>query len=228
MNTNDLKKTTKTSILKYITLLILICIAMLALYYNYDKIKSACDFHYDKKNVIKPEEVKHESKSYDTELDNQLTNPSPPIKYYHTIQNKGIIDEIINNKDKTIATALLAYRNYLFNINDMLFNFMQGTPYTMQIKKVRIIPLPQNVEAIITNLERYNMDYLLNPNINITRIFPLNSGIIEKFIIIDQLSNSITKSQANLKELILSGLNILNSFIYSEDLQNIFINNQVK
>jgi hypothetical protein len=117
---------------------------------------------------------------------------------------------------------LQAYRRFLFDINILVLNFFQDKVYTEQINEVNKVKLPENMKAILDSLNEYNAKFLINPNYQPQRIFPINSKLIEKFIRIEQESSS-AKEKKNLRAHIIENLESFIGFFYSDKLQQEFI-----
>ena len=119
---------------------------------------------------------------------------------------------------------LKSYRDFLLNINILVSNFFRDKEYTDQLNKIKNVKLPENIEPIFNSLNEYNEKFLISPNYQPKRIFPINSKLIEKFLKIEQESPS-AKEKKDLKAYIVQNLDNFISFFYSDKLQQEFIEN---
>ncbi|WP_342269565.1 hypothetical protein [Rickettsia endosymbiont of Orchestes rusci] len=107
------------------------------------------------------------------------------------------------------------YRNYLLNVNLLIFNFLQDQNYTKQLQAIEIISLPPEIKNILADLNRYNNNYLLGKIASTEKIFPVNYRWLEKFIKIEKKS-SAEKEKEQLHAAILEKLEFFINFFYSE------------
>lgn len=113
------------------------------------------------------------------------------------------------------------YRNYLYNVNDLIVRFLENKDFKMQINQLQTLELPAEITKIMLNMEHYRENYLDNSDEAI-RIFPTKGSWLEKFIKIEKKSD-ITIQKDKLKAEIISGLKLFTEYFYSEKLQQKFI-----
>lgn len=138
-----------------------------------------------------------------------ITTPSiatPSIATFYTPQ-------------KDIEVSFNDYRNYLFNINLLMLNFLQDKIYTQQIEKIVLTDLPQEIKNIIVDLLNYNEHYLLGSQIE--QISPTTFRWIEKFIKIEK--KPYNQDKKVLKQRIIENLEFFLNFFYSPQFQQKFI-----
>ena len=114
------------------------------------------------------------------------------------------------------------YRNYLANINSLLTNFLQDKVYSNQIAHARILSLPPAVDGILGLFEEYNVNYLVSPLQEYEKVFPVDHKILKKFIKIKKLTKA-SKEKKQLRASIISNLELFQEFMFSNELQKIFI-----
>ncbi|WP_341764006.1 hypothetical protein [Candidatus Tisiphia endosymbiont of Beris chalybata] len=123
---------------------------------------------------------------------------------------------------KSVSTFQNDYRNYLMTINLLTANFLQGKHYREQIYKIQEIELPPDIQNILEELLNYHEHYLFNNNAKIEKIFPLYTCWLEKFIKVER-TTLLHKDQEILKHRIMTQLDFLINYFYSQKFQQKFI-----
>lgn len=117
---------------------------------------------------------------------------------------------------------LNSYRLFLENVSKLLTKFEADQDYTIELEKLEKVKLPANIEKIITQLKLYNKQTANDSSI-ISEIEPFDSKLLAKFIKIKKLPSSI-KEQKQLRNKIREQLPLFTKYIYSSELQEIFMN----
>lgn len=114
------------------------------------------------------------------------------------------------------------YRVYLLNISNLISNFLQDKNYSSQIAYARMVSLPPSINEILELLEEYNINYLVTPSQQYENINFENYKFVKKFFKIKKLTRS-AKDKKQLHANITSNLELFQDYIYSNELQKIFI-----
>jgi|GEM_PF-5711468 len=114
------------------------------------------------------------------------------------------------------------YRAYLFNISSLISNFLQDKNYSSQIAYARMVSLPPSVNEVLELLEEYNINYLVTPAQAYENVFLENYKFVKKFFKVKKLTES-AKDKKRLQANITSNLELFQDYIYSSQLQKIFI-----
>lgn len=113
------------------------------------------------------------------------------------------------------------YRNYLYNVNDLIVKFLEDRDYQKQINQVQARELPSEITKILLSMEYYREHYLLE-SVDTVRVFPITGSWLEKFIKIKKKSD-LTIQKEKLKTEIISNLKLFTEYFYSEKLQQEFV-----
>lgn len=114
------------------------------------------------------------------------------------------------------------YRAYLFNISSLISNFLQDKNYSSQIAYARMVSLPPSVSEVLELLEEYNINYLVTPPQAYENVFLENYKLLKKFFKVKKLTES-AKDKKRLQANIINNLELFQDYIYSSQLQKIFI-----
>lgn len=138
-----------------------------------------------------------------TNLEEPLNAPEKPILVKNPIE--GISD----------------YRNYLYNVSDLIVRFIEDRDYQTQINQIQTIELPSEITKILLSMEYYREHYLTN-TVATVRVFPVANSWLEKFIKIEKKSD-ISIQKEELKAEITANLKLFMEYFYSEKLQQKFV-----
>lgn len=228
-NNQDIKKSNKK--LKSIVLVLLIT---MGLWFGVVLINDWF-VNYNNQRISKIEEIKDDEQ-------NTLSQASKIIDSHYSSTNKlatisdvttqseennilrNNIPQTHSNNNNSIDNVIHIgnYRNYLLNANHLLTNFIQGKVYSNQTAYLRMLSLPSQVEAILQLFEEYNVNYLINADEDYELVFSKDHSFVKKFITIKKKTD-FQKNREQLKKKIMENLEIFQDFIYSENLQKIFM-----
>jgi hypothetical protein len=221
---DKLKAKYKKSKTPTIFFVILILITLAVIFYNIILKSNITDF--DLSSYLKhpdkiPQRIVEDSKRLNEPL---ISSETEKIA---TIQNDAkqeiqIVQEVLCIK--------ASYRKLLADLNFLLISFFQDRPYTEFINRIKPVYEMQNskkINNILKNLEDYNANYLVNTQSLTEAVIDDQSSIMGKFVKIEKTTDALKNKEA-LKKKIIDSLESLVSFTYSEDFQNIFINNPSK
>lgn len=122
---------------------------------------------------------------------------------------------------ETLANNLNDYRIFLANMNDMMTKFSKDVDYSDNLAIITQIDFPPKIKDIIEMLEAYNK-MIEAEKAKSEQVLLFNSNIFEKFLKITKES----PSHGEMKELkikIEKNLDLLNDYIFSSDLQEMFL-----
>lgn len=129
-------------------------------------------------------------------------------------------EEPQNVSEKSIK-GISDYRNYLYNVNDLIVRFLEDKDYQTQINQVQTRELPSEITKILLSMEYYRDHYLLE-NVDTVRVFPTTGSWLEKFIKVEKKTD-ITVQKEKLRAEIAANLKLFTEYFYSEKLQQKFI-----
>lgn len=126
-----------------------------------------------------------------------------------------------SSQDFTPNYGVDSYSNYLMNVNLLITKFLRNRNYDEQLKVIRNVSLPKDIEEILQNFNEYNK-YLLANNDDMEIIFPRLHPKLQKFFTIEKKSSiSIEKEKYHYK--IVNKLEYLINFFYSKEFRQEFI-----
>jgi hypothetical protein len=153
----------------------------------------------------------------------QIKVESPQIKLAEQLikleQPKTNVEKPLNAPEKPIE-GISDYRNYLYNVSDLIVRFLEDRDYQTQINQVQTIELPSEITKILLSMEYYREHYLTN--VARVKVFPVANSWLEKFIKIEKKSDITTKKE-ELKAEIKTNLKLFMEYFYSEKLQQKFV-----
>ncbi len=114
-----------------------------------------------------------------------------------------------------------AYRNYLYNLNELIIRFFEERDYIVQINYLQTKELPIEITKILLNMKLYSTNYIQR-NDEIVRVFPMQGSWLEQLIKIEKKSDN-TIHKEKLKEEIIASLKLLTEYCYSEKFQQKFV-----
>lgn len=143
---------------------------------------------------------------------NSITNTEQP-------KDLSTPEVIPDNSNKQALPVL----SYLKNINLLIINFLQDRDYIKQISQIEALSansrLPAKIKNILHDLNKYNINYLSEDNVNRIRIFPKDPGnylLLEKFIKIEKKS-VIAKEKEKLRTCIIENLETFINYFYTQE-----------
>ena len=148
-----------------------------------------------------------------------------PQQFAQELQNTNTNDENLAQNSQACddnSAYVDNYRNYLANMNSLISNFLQDKVYSNQIASVRILSLPPSMESVLELLEEYNVTYLVSPPQEFEKVFPVDHKILKRFIKVKK-KTSASKEKKKLRANIINNLELFQDYIYSSELQKIFI-----
>ena len=156
---------------------------------------------------------------------NQGQKKNSTAKQRTTVQDQQILSAEGNSCAQSNDENLVYinnYRDYLSNINSLISNFLRDKVYSNQIAYVRMLNLPPSINAVLELLEEYNINYLVSQEQKYVEVFPQDQKILGKFIKVKRLNDSV-KNKKLLRANIINNLEAFQDYIYSEELQKIFM-----
>jgi hypothetical protein len=126
---------------------------------------------------------------------------------------------------KILTAKLREYRNFLANANELIIGFLSEEDYSLQLKNFessRVLKMPNEIKEIL-QLMREHLHLMNNPT-HPLQIFPLEWKAVENFVKITKSSED-SKQQSWIKNKIIQKLKIFIAYLYSEDLQEQFLQN---
>ncbi len=161
-----------------------------------------------------------EIKEFAEENPEPKLTPMPKDPYIKIIEKEGATESVIR---ENVAKELDEYRLYLANANKLISNFRDSNPYDAELKKLKSHKFPAHIKKIVALLDEYK-PYLLEENpIEPIEIKPFDSALLSKFIKIKKIPLQ-NEQQRALKQDIEMRLKIFTEYLYSDDLQNSFVN----
>lgn len=116
---------------------------------------------------------------------------------------------------------LREYRLYLANASRLISNFQSDKEYDFELHMLKQVQLPSHVDGVISLLEMYNKN-LSSKDLESDATGPFDSKMFNQFITIKKRSSS-WQDQQKLREKITARIDILTDYIFSAELQNIFL-----
>ncbi|MDG1437318.1 MAG: hypothetical protein P8P83_06040 [Rickettsiaceae bacterium] len=116
---------------------------------------------------------------------------------------------------------LREYRLYLANASKLISNFQSDKEYDFELQMLKQVQLPSRVDSVISLLEMYNKN-LSSKDLESDATGPFDSKMFNQFITIKKRSSS-WQDQQKLREKITARIDILTDYIFSAELQNIFL-----
>lgn len=178
-------------------------------------------------NKLQVEPPKNSSKEVVEQIENkeapQVLIPPPPSAMEERKDTLSINNNIEepNSTDERLMQNIDSYRLYLFNANKLLVNFFQDKAFTEQWGAIKMVGLPNEIEAMLAMLDEYNTNYLLHSDLGKQQIL-LNNWLLDKFIKIEKLPDDY-KNKELLRVKIIENMENLINFLYSKELQHIFM-----
>jgi len=161
-----------------------------------------------------------ESEEVEDENNEPPLMPIPKDPYDKIVEKEGATEVAIREK---VAKELDEYRLYLANANRLIANFKADQPYGAELTKLKAHKLPAHSKKIIVLLEEYNT-YLANTeSLENQEVEPFDSALLSKFVKIKKVPLK-NKKQEDLKQDIEMQLKMFVDYLYSDDLQNSFVN----
>lgn len=138
----------------------------------------------------------------------------------YEVQDESQTQEIEINSE-ILANNLNDYRIFLANMNEMMIKFSKDADYSNNLAIITQIDFPPRIKEIIEMLEAYNK-MIEGERSKSEQVLLFNSNLFEKFLKITKESPSHTKMK-ELKIKIEKNVDLLNDYIFSSDLQEMFL-----
>ena len=146
--------------------------------------------------------------------------PTPKDPYVKIVEKEGATEAAIR---KNVAKELDEYRLYLANANKLIANFRDSNLYEIELKKLKAHKLPDHIKKIVDLLDEYSTYASEEKSLETTQVKPFDSDLLSKFIKIKKVPLQ-NEQQAALKQDIEMRLKVFTEYLYSDDLQNSFVN----
>ncbi len=149
------------------------------------------------------------------------------LKLYSSYEEQENDRDKLENKGYALNKILLTkslnkYRLFLGNMSKLFFKFEANQDYAIELERLKMVTFPANIEEIIIQLKLYN-EQIVNNSLFVSEIEPFDFKLLAKFIKIKKFSG-FTKKQKQLRSKIREQLSLFTEYIYSSELQEIFMN----
>jgi len=152
------------------------------------------------------------------EIEKFPADDSSQLNPYETPETQSQEAEVAS---ENLANNLNDYRVFLANVNEMTLKFSRDVDYSDNLAIIMQLDFPPKIKEIVVMLEAYNK--MIDENkMNSEQVLLFNTNIFEKFLKI----NKDTSSHSEMKELkakIEEKIDLLNDYIFSSDLQEVFL-----
>lgn len=203
----------KKYLLLAILLLIIISLSFLIYYGNNMLLWQTTNEHENKvvteqQGVTPVSRAANENKVHDGQGQNMESEPI-------VVDNQD--DQIFELYKQNYLHNIGVYRRYLRIFNQLLLNFLQDKIYTDQINQIKMQAIPKDIKPIFDMLEDYNQNYLAKVDNTRQTVW-----FLDKIIKIEKNPPN-NKEKILIKTNIIKNLDSLTEFIYSKELQDLFI-----
>lgn len=216
---------------KLLPLFILLFIAIIGYFVGPKLIKHIAQKFYSQSAPFDLTKGQIEGSNETSELEILKSDNEEDVTETKTVELEGQNDDDHINEVETIDVINIeqvyetidAYREFLFNTNQLIVKFLTDQPFTSYLNEVEIIEMPKNIYKIINNMQK--LDQLKQQISNNDSISSSSfSKILHNFVKIKKIPKESAEIES-LRQNIRQNLSFLIEFFYSQEVQNSFIGN---